>query len=947
MSFLSEQGKAALENNKTVHIAHLLALQLPGSGAQLVYFTDFGRDIEYQGNTYKSGQLKSVSKVRQTKSLTNYNVTIQVTGADSNELERFLNSTAYIGKRITIKRLFMDANEQPLNLTLTEPAIHYFAGEVTGMDIKENLKLRGKSTSVITWTCASLLNNFTRVNGRMTDDASHRGLVAKGGKQVPSASAKKVEYQSDKGFFHSNQSINVLAQYQTKELRYKMVAKKGKGLKRLLGIKSYEQVEYWADVTKEVDMDINLTAKYLPILYGVQRTSGIPVFVDTNNDNPDEVWAVFAFCEGEIDGFLDFYIDDKPIICTGEDDANNRVCFGRKRINGDTLAVAKPANDPVHANTTEPTKHGESYTIDDGEGEITLWVYHGKSSQTADPNLVKMAKDRKFKLQNSLNKNESYWDDSFKLLDTAYVVMKMDITSERTNIPSIEAEVQGKKVAVYNESGIVSKDRTSLNFAWQTMDYLTSPIYGAGIPLELLPIQDFVTAAALMDVQDDSYQTGWVPFWRYLGWEKRLESMKAVMQGSAILDTSTDVFKNLQIILQQADASLNIVNGKYRYSIEALKPAIRDIHIDDILPGSFSLIDTTNRSKYNSIQAAISDPALGWNTNTITFYNEQFLLEDLNKENKGSVTFPFITNYYTARSRAERLLNRSRFTKKIGFRLPFMYADIAPNEIITLTHPRYSWVKKQFLVDDVSWSADGKIDVTALEYSAASFINSEQSDASEGQGPAIVVDVLPARNLRYIPEPAGGPEGVQGRLTWDASFTKGVSFYSIKRTGSLDIETVTVPPTSPASFEFPVRGLTPGEYTFQVRAANAQGKFSAPVNLSVNVDPTLNLPMVTNFRYLNTGDASREFVDRFVDLVWDDIPDKPANTSYTIEVTNPDGVIIRTISTTGTSYNYGQLLNMADYATVNNGALGIYRTLGFRIKAKAPGGALSVGWAVL
>lgn len=945
MSFLSDTAKDLLTTQTSVGLAHLVSLQLPGSGSNFAYFTDYKRDLEVDGITFVSGRIKNIGDVRQTKSLTNFDVQIQVTGAHTDELNRALNSTEYMGNSVKIERVFLNSNEEYIPLTDTTTSIIYFQGEIRSIGISDNLKLRGKSTSVITWTCASLLNNFDRVNGRLTDDSAHRGLADVGGVLQPTGSAKKVAYQRDKGFFHANQSINVLAQYQTKELRYKLVSKKGKGLKRLLGVKNYEMQEYWADVTKEVDMDINLTAKYLPVLYGVQRTPGIPIFVDTPITNPDEVWAVYAFCEGEIEGFLDFYIDDQPIICVNTEDNNNRVCIGNKRRNGDTISVASGSN----RSRTDPSVHGQKYSYNDGSGDIDFWVYHGKSDQVACQELVTRARNSFFKIQSEKGMGAEYWDDTFKLVDTAYVVVRIDISTERTAIPPIEAEIQGKKVRIYDDKGLVSDNTTSTNFAWQTLDYLSSPIYGAGIPLTLLPISSFVESAKLMDIIDTSYSAGWVPYWRYLGWDSADPKYRTIVQGSAILDTSTQVFKNVRGMLDQADASINIINGTYRYSVEALRPPSVDLHIDDIKEGSFSLLDTTSRDKFNSIQASISDPANLWNTTVVTFYNEQYLQEDLNKENKGNVVFPFMTNYYTARSRAERLLKKSRLTKKLKFKLPFKYADLSSNDTFSLTHPRYKWDKKEFIIHDITWESTGGLSVTAVEYKNDVFINSNQTDNSTNQDNTTIVEVLPPTNPMYDPTAHRGEVGVVGTLNWAASLTLGVAFYSIRRTGTTDI--ITVPTTSGGSsnkFSHILRNIHPGPYTFQIRAVSTSGKVSAPATLDVVIDPSRNLPVVPNVRVDNIGNSSKEFIGGDLTILWDGFEESYLGLQYQIQVLTADRTLLNavTLGSQVRSFTFSLQDNIDAYNSVNN-TLGIYRELILRIRAIGSGGASSVSWVEL
>lgn len=944
MTSLLSSAIEFLNDNDTISIANLVELGLPGGGT--LRYTDYRRDLTIDGATYTAGVIKNIGNIRQTKDLTVYDVSVTLTGLNSTELSRAMNSDVNLNRPVAIHTAILDSTDKPIQLTQESTYYTKFKGVLSGVSVKDTTSTTSMGSSSITWTCSSQLKNFNRVNGRITDDTSHRGLVNVGGILVPSSSAKKLEYQTDKGFYHAGQSINVLAQYQVKEKRYVLKSKRASGLGGLLGARKYSTKEVWETVTKEVDMDINLTTKYIPVLYGVQRTPGIPIFVDTHVEKPSEVWAVYAFCEGEIDGFLDFYLDDNPMICVNDEDNDARLCLGRKRIAGDTISIATNVNGTPPGTRTGTSIHGEKYTYNDGNGDIDFWVYHGKTGQTANQQLVDLAANNKFKLQQIKGMGPEYWDGTFKLVDTAYVVMRYTMNSNRTNMPSLEAEVQGRKIPVYDTSGnLVSSNKTSLNFAWQTFDYLNNSVFGAGIPVSDLPIKDFAEAAAIMDIQDTSYQYTWVPFWRYIGWTTYENSNRAFLQGSALIDTSTEVFKNVQALLTQADCSLNMVNGKYLYNIEAARTPVADIDIGHTKEGTFTYSNTDTNGKFNSIQAAMIDPAKSWNTNTVTFYDSNYLTEDNNIENKGNVTFPYITNYYTARSRAERKLRQSRLIKTISFSLPYKFLGLHPNNVITFTHPRYGWDKKKFLIRDIQENRMGELTVTCNEYEDSVYINSDQVDNSDDQNTIPTVNVLPPRNLVYTPENNSEYVGLQGILSWDTSLSAGVTSYTIRRTGTTIIDSVAVDEDSETSFEYPVIGLEPNMYTFEVRAVNFEGRTSAPATLEVYIDPSVNLPNITNFICVN-ADSEGIFVTGDVQLQWDAISTTQNNLVYRLQVLE-GSTILRDITTTATSFVYTFQFNKDDYATANSGALGVYRTISFRIRAEADAGAQSVSWVTL
>ena len=110
------------------------------------------------------------------------------------------------------------------------------------------------------------------------------------------------DYAFDYGFAHGDQAVNIIAVYQVQETRYKLKSSGFFGLKKKLR-------EYQVTVDRDVDLRLNLEAKYLPVIYGVQRTDSIPIFADTRKNDSSEIYCVYAICEGEISGLYDIYIN--------------------------------------------------------------------------------------------------------------------------------------------------------------------------------------------------------------------------------------------------------------------------------------------------------------------------------------------------------------------------------------------------------------------------------------------------------------------------------------------------------------------------------------------------------------------------------------------------------------------------------------------------------------
>lgn len=941
-------AKTFLQQHSKIKTAGLLMLELPSSTIQnplYIYLTDYMRDVVYDGILYQGGKLKTVSSHKQSRELSVNTLSFTITGADNQEVLRLVQSgVSFVDRQVIIRQAIIDDNGVvlPVDPDTNGPLV-FFEGRITGGSIKDDLSSKD---SVITWSCSNQFYDFDRVNGRITEDSSHRGLEVIGGVLQPSGGAKRPEYQEDYGFYHSNQSINILAKYQTKELRYKMQSKS-----KFFGLsKSYKLKEYYATVTKEVDMDFNLTAKYIPVVYGVQKVPGIPVFVDTEKDNPNVVWVVYAFCEGEIEGFLDVQFGDVPMICYDVLDSANRTCFGAKKIIGDTMQRLASGS----ANSS-PSVHGQSYKYNDGNGDIQMWTYHGLANQTAASVLVNKAASLGFYLQNANGNGPEYWDSRYKLLDTAYIICRFTITENRTDIPQVSAELSGKKVAIYGPKGLISRNTTSMNGAWQTLDYITSTTYGAGLTLDQLSLSHVVNVAALLDTQDTSYEGSWVPYWRYLGWKNSGNSNRQIIQLNTMLDTSISVFKLLQDVLDHYKGALNSLNGNYCLTIEKFATPVISIGLKDTVNG-FSLDDTTGKDKYNSVQAALIEPGLAWKSNSISFFNSEYKAQDKNVEKKLQLSFSYITNYYTARSMAERELKKSRYARYLSFTLPYQYIGLEPNDPISVTYERYGWSNKYFLIDEVENTRDGKLIVSAREYAEGVFINSNQVDNSGTQIPDVSNNVLPPRDVKYTPTPVTSDPlaiGKNGEVSWLPSLTTNVVYYTLAMSDQLKPYIITVATSADSTVRFiqEIKEKPAGLYIFELRAVDVTGRRSSPVTISVNMDPAKNLSIVSNFRALNkfAGDNA-EFVGPDLNLAWDRMSEEDLipNLFFTLEMYDASNNLIRSIRIQN-QYNYSYLLsfNKADYKLFHANVLGINRALAARIRAEGPKGERSVDWAYL
>lgn len=258
-------------------------------------------------------------------------------------------SPSFVNRTVLIEKVFIDPET---GTPWGNASITIFKGVIQNVSIDE------KPTGVqVKWGLTSHWGDWNEVGGRITTDEIHRTIKPNG--QPAEEQPIRNEYAGDLGFLHAETSLSAIANYKTEQTRTRMKAKRRGGLAGATGGKYYVQEEFQVDIENEVDLNIHLQGKYLPVVYGVQRINGNPVFADTLNYNSQKVYTADAICEGEVHGLLNIYVDDMPLICTddndfevrgpsGSDKDNTQLqCFGRMSY-GNTLGGRKGAELEIH-----------------------------------------------------------------------------------------------------------------------------------------------------------------------------------------------------------------------------------------------------------------------------------------------------------------------------------------------------------------------------------------------------------------------------------------------------------------------------------------------------------------------------------------------------------------------------------------------------------------------
>ena len=364
------------------------------------------------------------------------------------------------------------------------------------VNAKTQEKLSGAST--VSWNLTSHWGDFVQVNGRITSDHAHRALGPLGTPQRDAVF--KESYLYDYGFMHAESAVNVLATYQAPEKRYKF-KKSG-----FLGMGSGRTIEYEVMVDREVDLEFNLSAKYIPVVYGVQQVSGIPFFAEGEKNKPDKVYVNFALSEGPIMSILDISVDDNRLVCLNDKDAAERgidsdadiPCYGTADagfvVQGKTyvdtnedfetlvragidaledsddlipeeidilenLSDALDGLDTTSASSSAWITTGGSGIRHEFEFKITKpltmnFTFHaGLPNQRANSKLVVKGRQKKFKIQDMYYRSMTgarYYGALHRVLDTAYVTTESTVKHTQSTLPSLEYVVKGRVLDCFN-----------------------------------------------------------------------------------------------------------------------------------------------------------------------------------------------------------------------------------------------------------------------------------------------------------------------------------------------------------------------------------------------------------------------------------------------------------------------------------------------------------------
>jgi hypothetical protein len=423
-----------------------------------------------------------------------------------------------------------------------------------------------------------------------------------------------------------------------------------------------------------------------PVIYGHRRVGSVPIFAETNGSDNQDLYVVYAICEGEIEGIRNIKVDGNTI--------GNRT-----------------------STYTAGVQYSAGYPYDGAR--MVFECYNGTENQT----------------QSSLMNSSGSWSNKQRTLPgLAYVAARfrwIASTQEEADrnpfgggIPQLEFDVYGKKVYdVSTHAGGVDlvNDYDALTKTYSTnpanclLDYIMSPRYGAGYEKSYINADSFKTAAdkfnqtVVHDANDPANSTA------------------KIITCNVVLQTESEILSNVKKILSGCRSLMPFVQGRYKLKVEdgghptditsSTVSVAFDVTADHIV-GQITLSGEAKETKYNQVLVNYVDPDEEFSSQQEFFNTTGDLAKDDNETLTGEFTFETITNRATAKDFARLIYQKSRNQRSISFNGTQELLNVEVGDIIRVTDTILNLNQQAFRVVSLTLQLDSTVKIEAVEHDA-------------------------------------------------------------------------------------------------------------------------------------------------------------------------------------------------------------------------------------
>tara|TARA_S200002703_G_scaffold146392_1_gene141415 strand:- start:2117 stop:4501 length:2385 start_codon:yes stop_codon:yes gene_type:complete len=432
----------------------------------------------------------------------------------------------------------------------------------------------------------------------------------------------------------------------------------------------------------------------IPVVYGFRRVGGSIVYAETNGTDNKTLYVVYAFCEGEIEGFKNILID-----------GDQAHVFADKSTHAETVTIGT----------------GKYHTGSDSL--VRFQLFHGTEDQT----------------QSSLANNAATWSNKQrKLPGMAYGVFEFTWYEKQSNddpfqspwsgsIPSIQIDVLGKKVF---DCTTITTGATALPSAYSSLtktyesgvgnnpincllDYMLNPRFGAGMDINNINAETFRIAANKLNQTVTYTEDG---------------TQGPAMTINGVINTNNQLFDNIKQLLQGARSMMPFVQGRYKVKVEdagndtditsSTVQIAQDLDDDNII-GGIQMASEKKSTKYNKVVVNFVHPDLEFtNQQVIKDQTSDFATADNNETLLGEFNFPTLTNEALARDLARIIVLKSRTARTIKLTATQESMNLEPGDIIRITQTVPNLNAKTFRITGLEINNNMTVTIQAVEHDA-------------------------------------------------------------------------------------------------------------------------------------------------------------------------------------------------------------------------------------
>lgn len=426
------------------------------------------------------------------------------------------------------------------------------------------------------------------------------------------------------------------------------------------------------DFTQDADAQGALVNKQsnnanIPVIYGKRLVGGTRVFLETSGADNQYLYGALVLCEGEINAITKIKVDDADVTFTGSFADGTQI-------------------------TSNDTRFGDT---------ITIQPFYGSDTQSASSLLTTL----------------DSWGSNHKLSGLCYLAFRIKWDSDKySNIPKIQAEVEGKKIEIINENLTITANQYSTNPAFILMDYLTNDRYGKGIDRGDLDIQSFYDASQVAIEQVVPHSGA---------------GTINLFDCNAVIDTSKKIIENTRILLKGMRGFLPYTKGVYRLIIETSGSSTLSLNEDNII-GGLKVNSEKKNQKYNRVQANFINPDKNYQSDTVVYDTDHATLkaEDGGFLQEGVIDLPTITNPYQAEEFAEIVLERSRNSLSVELTANYEALNLAIGDLVDVTSTITGFSAKPFRVVAMGINPDFSVALSLMEHQDSWYVFSEKNEVA-------------------------------------------------------------------------------------------------------------------------------------------------------------------------------------------------------------------------